>query len=382
MKKTNVYNIETIIIGGGLSGLFFCSGLIKRKYRSFLLIEQNEELGGYALRGNMKIGLLPAGNRTKKLLEPGIYEYYQDKFIEIYKKYLTHTKSELLTLNYKSVGLQNKFYNSFILERASALEIIEQILEQINHSVLYQKILSITALKDCFEICFNDSSILRCKYLIIASGRSHSMISVLENLGQGYSKDHDLLVGCRGTFDSKESDKLFRYQADFKIKDSNSAYQTYCFNYRGDLQKYNYKNKNIYSGTLNEKRSSGNCFIGKRIRADPEAILCEFEKSFKISSRDLEKRLMQEPLEKYFQDMGLFVEKLRILTGLKFKNFYFPALEQFWPRPHINSRSLESKELANIFYIGDASGMSFGVLQCYITANILLSELEKRHVFH
>jgi len=57
--------INTIIIGGGLSGLFCADKLIERQDNDFLLIETTtKNLGGFSLWGDMKIGMPPAGTKT------------------------------------------------------------------------------------------------------------------------------------------------------------------------------------------------------------------------------------------------------------------------------------------------------------------------------
>lgn len=75
------------------------------------------------------------------------------------------------------------------------------------------------------------------------------------------------------------------------------------------------------------------------------------------------------------------VADMRDKLGFNFKSFYFPALEQFWDRPDLKPNSLESKQLSNLYFIGDASGIAFGVLQCYITAKFALEEIRRKNVF-
>ena len=67
-----------------------------------------------------------------------------------------------------------------------------------------------------------------------------------------------------------------------------------------------------------------------------------------------------------------------IKTELKvnFHEFLFPAFEQFWARPVLKDNSMQSATLPNVYFAGDASGISCGVLQGYVTARKTLEELK------
>jgi uncharacterized FAD-dependent dehydrogenase len=380
VKKTINY-IETVIIGGGFSGLFISDVFIDKGYESFLLIEQNNRLGGYAISGDMKIGLLPAGNRTKQLLPPGFYEFYEEQFATRFRKYLNTPEKKAFAFNFSSVGLQNKYYNSFILSRQNGILLTTLIKEKINCHILFRKVTDISILDGCYAVQLSKYEVIRCKYLIISSGRSYSIFSSLKQIGQVYSEKHDILFGVRACFDSKNAENMFSHQPDFKVKDYND-YQTYCFNYRGNINSYNYNDRIIYSGSLDEKRLTGNCFIGKRLISSPDIELKKIKEHKKISYQQFLIYEWLKPVKVIFEGIGSFMHKLEQLSGLKFTYIYYPALEQFWARPNINNMTLESTSLPNVFYIGDASGISFGVMQCYITSHVLLNELENRNVFH
>ncbi len=67
MKKIKEIMVETVIVGGGFSGLFLADSFIKSGYNSFLLMERHKNtMGGYAVLGGIKVSLLPAGESTKK----------------------------------------------------------------------------------------------------------------------------------------------------------------------------------------------------------------------------------------------------------------------------------------------------------------------------
>lgn len=369
--------VETAIIGGGFSGLFFADGLAKKGDGSFILIEKRRnKLGGYAIFGGIKIGLLPAGNRTLKDLPPGLYQYYEKQFVKKYEKYLIAPHKKIKNIDFRLHGLTNKFYYSYILTKAKGLSLISKLQSDIRNKIIYSEVINIKKVSDNYVLYLKNDLIIKCRKLIIASGRNCSAIALMERIGQVYVRKHDLLLGCRVTFDSESAKDLFYYQPDFKIRGTNS-YQTYCFNYRGDINSYEYNKNKIYSGSFNKNRISGNCFIGRREITTPEAVFKKFKKPLKISYDKLSKMKWPKSMDD-FHGLYKFMGKIEKYLGLKFYDLYFPALEQFWPRPKIKPFSLESTTLPNVYFIGDASGISFGFLQCYITANALLKRGRKK----
>lgn len=372
--------IETIIIGGGFSGLFISEALNDKCYKSFFLLEKKKNLGGYAINGNMKIGLLPAGNRTRQLLPIDSYEFYERDFINRFTKFMRNPKGESVEFDFLSEELKNKYYDSFILYKNAGTKLISRIREKIKCNILCEEVVGILKNNDCYEVQLKNHTALRCKYLIICTGRSYSMISILKQAGQTFSEKHDLLIGLRACFDSKNAEGLFKYQPDFKVKDENGC-QTYCFNYKGKVIRYFYNDRVLYSGCLDEKSKTGNSFIGKRLITRPEKVLDNIKESKGICYRKYLNHEWPSPVKKIFNDINNFLDKLNESFKLNFNYIYYPALEQFWPRPSIINTTLESTSLPNVFYIGDVSGISFGILQCYITSHVLFKELENRNVF-
>ena len=97
-----------------------------------------------------------------------------------------------------------------------------------------------------------------------------------------------------------------------------------------------------------------------------------------MSHSELDRLVQFLPLEvgiDYCTDLQIFLRKLTNSFGLKFSSFHFPAMEQFWPTPNLAPPSLESQVLPGVYYLGDASGVSFGVLQGFVTAMAVASEL-------
>ena len=85
--------------------------------------------------------------------------------------------------------------------------------------------------------------------------------------------------------------------------------------------------------------------------------------------------MISDQIENYKNELKGFIQKLTAVFGVDFVSFHFPAFEKFWPIPHLRMQSLQSKSLDEVFYVGDASGISFGALQCYVTANEALNEI-------
>lgn len=382
MVKKEIISIETVIIGGGFSGLFLADSFIYSGYTSFLLLERHQKnLGGYSIMGDIKVSLLPAGEKTKNALQNSRYEMYAKRFLEKFDKFLIKPSQDTLEINIYVAGLQNKFYNSYILPKRSAKKLITSLLKAIEYKLLFIPVNEIKKHDNEYLIILKNSLTIKCKNIIIATGRDPTSVAILKKIGQSYINKHDLLFGCRATFDSKLAEKLYMYQPDFRLKDKNN-YQTYCFNYKGRIYSYYYKGYKIYSGTLNENCKMGNCFVGRKRLVKPEFILSKINKPFTIDLAEFIKLDWPKSLEQDFLGLCKFIDKLEKNFGLKIKKLFFPALEQFWPKPILKLPSLESNSLPNVFYIGDSSGISYGFLQCYITANLLSEHFRKNNDFH
>ena len=368
--------VETAIIGGGFSGLFLADSFIKSGYDSFVLLERHKNaLGGYAVRGGIKIGLLPAGEITKKILNIKSYELYENQFVKAYDKYLIKPKTMALGISLERTPLINKYYYSYILQKVNAKNLIKNLYSRIGRKVLLSSVRYIVKnTGNSYDIHLENKITITCKNIIVATGRNYQAMMMLKEIGQIFIDKHDLLIGCRITFDSKSAEYLYRYQPDFKIKNKKLC-QTYCFNYRGSINSYFYNNHKIYAGSFNEESKTGNCFIGCRKTTTAESVLKQIEQPFKISYNHLITEKWPKQLKNECSKITDFIEYFKVTFNLKIKNLYFPALEQFWSKPKLRKRSLESASLPNVYFIGDASGVSFGFLQCYITANLLAEHI-------
>jgi len=361
------------IIGAGPAGLFAASAL-KKKNNSFVIIDTSREsVGGLALYGGIKIGLLPAGERTASIVGKKEYQLLSQKFILKYKKYFSQLLENRI-LNFPQ-NLQNKYYNSYILE-GNILEILKKkSLSTLSNYFLYHTVVKIDKTNNAtYHLVFNNGEEIYCDKLIVASGRSKEVNNLLGNIGQKYHEDKKCLVGCRATFESSNSAKIFEHQHDFKLK-AHTGFQNYCFNHRGYLHKLSYCGYNYYSGSLDLNSKTGNTFVGKKILINNNDIYKYLESNLVINYSDLKHADFFKSDKNYKDDLIAFLKYFENDYNVLFHKLFFPALEQFWPAPRINYQTFESEYLPKVFFIGDASGVSFGVLQCYITANHVVNEI-------
>lgn len=374
--------VDTIIIGGGFSGLFLAEGFIKSGYNSFLLSERNKKhLGGHAISGGIKVGLLPAGEKTKRELHLESYKSYQETFLRKYKKFLINPRKRNIQFDFQSAHLINKYYHSYIMKETNAKIIAALLYESIKEKIVFSSVCKIDRSADGYYVHFSNNTTVICKNIIIATGRDRLIVSILENIGQLYINKDDYLFGCRVTFPAESAEKIYNYQPDFKIK-NNDLYQTYCFNYRGKICSYIYNGYKIYAGALNENSKTGNCFIGSRKNISPDTILKNLDQPFKVRYKQFSNMKLPKIIAQDSSSLCNFIDNFENVLNLKINTMYFPALEQFWPKPVLKTRILESQSLPNVYFIGDASGIAFGFLQCYITANYLIECMRKNNVFH
>ena len=365
---------STIILGGGFSGLFFASSF--KKYNdSFLLIEKTKtNIGGYASLGGIKVGLFPAGRLTATYLSAISYSEVTNEFIHKYDQYFTEFNNNR---NYKGIfrSLKNKYYDSIIIEHDNIKSLITSLRNKVESNIVYSDVVSIKVNpNNNYILHLKNGDIYYCSRLIIASGRNESLLSILKKAGEKFHLKRKILIGCRACFDPNTALSLFNYQHDFKVK-SDTDFQTYCFNYRGALHKIKHLNTHYFVGSFNMRSKIGNTFIGKKINIDNFEEISSFLTYCTVSNQKLTNALQNIRDKEYKIGLQNFIKQLSLETGLKFTSFHFPALEQFWPRPILNLNSLESESIPNVYYIGDASGVSFGILQCFITAKAAIKEI-------
>lgn len=382
MSHLNSNEADLGIIGGGLSGLF-ASYILNKHHKdvSFLAFNSTSRLGGYASLGGMKIGLLPAGNKTAEILSYDFYKKATDEFIDLFIPSFRGTKYEP-KLIIKEKSFFNKFYLSSILTKNLVYKLIAELKADTTNNIKFDNIKTIHLNSDRYIIKTSAGKTFQFKTLIIATGRDEKVINKLKNIGCTYDNKPDLLIGCRALFQPNSATKYFIHQPDFKLKFKN-GFQTYCFNHTGKLLEYNYSLHKFYSGTYKKTSNIGNVFLGKREKKSYTEALNKYTPGVFSLDGNIEKdATCKNILDSDYRDELLnTVADMRDKLGFNFKSFYFPALEQFWDRPDLKPNSLESKQLSNLYFIGDASGIAFGVLQCYITAKFALEEIRRKNVF-
>lgn len=381
MKAQKNIKIPLIIIGGGLSGLFAASTLIDHS-ESFFLIESSEmSIGGLASLGGMKIGLLPAGSKTADYLGLSTYENYTNAFLRNYRILLSEIIEE--PHPQKTDYFLNKKYQSYVIEHNNVKLLLMRLINKIKERIIFDSVYKISLTEDNkYKIRLKNGTVLYCKKIIVACGRSLESTNILKTLGQKFCQANNAMVGCRATF--KPTDKalkLYKHQVDFKIKAA-TGFQTYCFNYKGLLHVLRYGGEKYFSGTLNLKSHIGNTFIGKKTKIIDSDLSDMFKFSAKMDYNQILNSTFTNLGVDFKQQFVEFVDQFNLTYGIKFENFFFPAFEQFWPVPELKSNSLESKNTKHLYFIGDSSGICFGVLQCFILANYLIDTLVgKREIY-
>jgi hypothetical protein len=366
-------NIETdkLIIGGGPAGLFAAKNFLRRSVNDFLLLEQHpNSLGGLASQGWMKIGLFPAGKSTAELLGKDNYQKYTELFLDEYKNILVEIKRE----KFSSSGLLNifkrKYYKSFLLSITNFGKIVTSIKNNIDSRLIYGLATSITQEGSEYIVKLKDNNAIRCNKIIIATGRINNLSDSLIKMGEFFSSNNEIYFGCRACFKTKNSENLYLDQPDFRIK-NHHGFRTYCFNYNGVIKELTFGDSKYYSGTLMPESDEGNVFIGKKDRFTAHEVLNLRGVVERNKDGVFIDGFMGAKHGPYFYDLTNFVKEIENSCQLEFTKLLFPAVEQFWPRPGLVQNSLKSNILNNLYYIGDSSGVSFGVLQSFATASFV-----------
>lgn len=362
---------DKLIIGGGPAGLFAAKDFLRKSVNDFLLLEQHpNSLGGLASQGWMKIGLFPAGKNTAELLGIDNYQKYTELFLNDYKDFLIEIKREKISSSSLLNIFERKYYQSFLLSSRNFNKIISSIKNSIDSRLIYGLATSITQKGSEYIVKLKNHNSIRCNQIIIATGRVNTLSDSLKKMGETFSSNNEIYFGCRACFKTRNSENLYLDQPDFRIK-NHQGFRTYCFNYNGVIKELVFGDSKYYSGTLMPDAGEGNVFIGKKDRFTAHEVL---------NLRGVVERnkdglfidgFMGEKYESYFYDLTNFVKEIENSCQLEFTKLLFPAVEQFWPRPDLVQNSLKSNISNNLYYIGDSSGVSFGVLQCFATASFV-----------
>jgi len=378
MSSKLITRCQLTIIGGGISGLSLAYGFLNRGFKSFLLLEQDiSSFGGYASLGWMKISLLPAGQKTANYLKNDLYKKYAFKFLNHFSPYLIELDKSLLSIDFNSYGFHNKYYKSFLLPKLHFKTFIDSLISKLFNKILIGKISLLEPGYGSYEILLDSGQRIITNKVIIASGRSKDVQQLLIKIGEKFNVSDPILFGCRACFKSDSGKPLFNYQIDFRIK-NNNCFETYCFNYKGKLLKLKHSGNYYFSGFFDPTFHVGNSFLGKKININVKDALKLSAIDKDISFNNINKVISDNKMmvfNSYIKELRDFVKSLIDVFGLNFICFCFPAIEQFWPKPILRKGSLESKNLKNIFYIGEASGIAFGVLQSYVTSMALIEEI-------
>lgn len=183
-RKTDI-----VIIGGGLSGLFLASALKLHKFSSFILIDKAiSNMGGYATRGWVKIGLFPAGKKTADKLDQLKYERLSNDFINRFSEYLIHIPNERINIHFEDYELYNKHYSSLIMSHVSIKQIVKKLISEIGSNVTIGEVTEINRINNRFFIVLDNGTSIDTKSLVIASGRDPLIYQQLTKLGEIFSK--------------------------------------------------------------------------------------------------------------------------------------------------------------------------------------------------
>lgn len=363
---------DVLIIGAGVSGLFLAKEL-KKCNISFRIIEQSpSEIGGFATWGDIKLGLLPAGMSTAKYLGIKKYNTYLSEFLSTNESILEIPKLKE-TNNLQKKDYDQKKYDSYILRKKEGDLLNNKLFQLTKEFFIFATVTSLVKKNESFRISLSNEQVVHCQKVVIASGRNQKMTEILKSSGENFHQNVTALIGCRVEFNPDEVEKLVLDQLDFKIK-GEQKFQTYCFNHTGIVKSYNYLGKTVYCGVLDKNSSVGNAFFGKKvvINNDEIAQILKDETSTNYINFQNNSNLKSN---NYLEGLDEFLKYFSNTFNIKLQKMFFPALEQFWPKPQLIHNTLESKTLKNLYYIGDVSGISYGYLQCYITSKFILEEL-------
>lgn len=284
-----------------------------------------------------------------------------------------------------------------------------------------------TPSKWLIETEFEDKSKDRIEgdYLIVAVGKEghHWFRSIIENMG-GHIKENNMFSGIRLEINDSTARPFYKITLDPKIRGNHGSIKTHCFCRHGQIlllkyfdlpllgghtpfietdAEYNprdfpnsnfailYRNPNISSWkeAINymkriEAITNGNLLIqrlGDYLKDSPTTYKKLKENSIQPSVPNITPGQLSDEILPSFRDKILpFLESLDVcIPGFLNPDnlIYAPAIEWWSVQIEVN-RSLEVKNLHNLYSVGDCSGMTLGLFQSAATGIMAAKDIIRK----
>jgi len=106
-----------------------------------------------------------------------------------------------LGIDFENTPFTNKYYYSYILPKANAEKLIADLFRHVGRKIFFGSVCGITRnANDGYNIYLDNKTNIQCKEIVVASGRSYPTMSLLKEIGQTFTDNHNLSLFNNSVF--------------------------------------------------------------------------------------------------------------------------------------------------------------------------------------
>lgn len=427
-KMENKHNI--IFLGAGVANLVAANRLLDYSIDDFIILEKGEKLdnrnciseglhtckkcqkgcatlegvgGANALHGN-KLCYFPASSQ--------ITDSYSTHEINNVLSYLNNLASPFFDVNFNSCQKDNnsrKKYNSDVLDKKHFNQMINKLTARIDDKIIANcNIVKFKASGNGFNLLTSSNNEYYCNKLIIGTGRSSYKFlrNQLTDLGIKF-KSLTQDIGIRIETNKDNFSNQYYYQVDPKFKFNWHGLgqgRTFCAHNQGVVVPVKFGESFFADGAFTDKfgsynnialmvrgevplsidklenwcqkineSSNDNLILGSvDLKQNDGEIISQILGLIPIFPTNVHKELLTRLLKELVSGKNnIFRDSYTSNSELK---IYGPAIDRQWIAPLLND-DFSTKQLDNLFIIGDAAGRSRGFVQAMFSGAIWADRL-------
>ena len=390
---------DTIIVGGGVSGLMTAYNLILQK-RRVLVVERGHQfyernhnnpfdvangIGGSGLFSDGKVSLFPSATHLWRLEKDGLKKGYLmvSNFLNVFNVNLPPFSDEWTTTTPDECSFIEKKYNSLVLNQEQRMMIVFKLIQTIgpDNILADSDVVKITCKNNAFEVVAKKQSVdlFYRSHTVVLAGGKHQFETILPKIsGLQFEQYGKYEVGIRVECPNPVFDFYEDLQKDVKLIEKVGDYEirTFCCCKGGRVLESSSDGFVSHNGTSNDFKSSEKTNIGFIVTIPAEKI------NEKLKSDLHNKKSKSISLTQFLSktDVILTIEVDEIIRNFIKDRFpqmasssdsvvYFPEFERFGMYPKLG----ENLRVGNsgVWLTGDSTGLFRGLLPAFVSGSFV-----------
>lgn len=394
---------DTIIIGGGVSGLMtaYCLTLQKRRVlvveRGHQFYERNHNnpfdvangIGGSGLFSDGKVSLFPSATHLWKLESEGLKVGYKEvaDFLDVFNVNLPAFLDEWTGFNPDDSSFVEKKYDSLILSQEQRMMIAFKLIQTIgpNNVLADSEVVRITCKNSAFEVVAKNNSVdsFYRSHTVVLAGGKHQFEALQHKInGLQFEQYGKYEVGIRVECPNSAFDYYDNPQKDIKLieKDGDYEIRTFCCCKGGRVLESCSDGFVSHNGTTNDFKTTEMTNIGFIVSIPAEKIDEKFKNDLqgkKSKSISLTQFLSESnvALSKEVDDIirSFIKNKFPQMAASSDSIVYFPEFERFGSFPILDNNLRLGK--SGIWLSGDSTGLFRGLLPAFVSGSFVANSI-------